>query len=336
MSMKKMQQESYLSGANAVFIEELYSKFLQNENDVDENWRTWFSELKNGELAPDQDHLAIQEQIKSAVMNKKSAAPTVSSAQHEHQVKQLAVLQLINAYRFKGHQKADLDPLKLQEVETIGDLTLEGHNLSEADLDIVFNTGSMFGADELSLRQIIERLEQTYCGTLASEYMYIEDLAQKRWVQEHLETSLSTPDFREGRKNRILDRIIAAENLEKYLHTRYIGQKRFSLEGGESLIPLLDRIIQEAGATETHEVVIGMAHRGRLNVLTNIFGKMPADLFDEFEGNIEWDERSNYDVKYHQGFSSDIYTSVTWFIRFPLLSALLFPKGNHFRAEFYH
>jgi len=308
MSMKKMQQESYLSGANAVFIEELYSKFLQNENDVDENWRTWFSELKNGELAPDQDHLAIQEQIKSAVMNKKSAAPTVSSAQHEHQVKQLAVFQLINAYRFKGHQKADLDPLKLKEVETISDLTLEGHNLSEADLDIVFNTGSMFGADELSLREIIGRLEQTYCGTLASEYMYIEDLAQKRWVQEHLETSLSTPDFREGRKNRILDRIIAAENLEKYLHTRYIGQKRFSLEGGESLIPLLDRIIQEAGATETHEVVIGMAHRGRLNVLTNIFGKMPADLFDEFEGNIEWDERSNYDVKYHQGFSSDIYT----------------------------
>ena len=133
-------------------------------------------------------------------------------------------------------------------------------------------------------------------------------MAQKRWVQEQLETSLSTPELKEGRKNRVLDRIIAAENLEKYLHTRYIGQKRFSLEGGESLIPLLDRVIQEAGTTGTHEVVIGMAHRGRLNVLTNIFGKMPADLFDEFEGNIEWDQRSNYDVKYHQGFSSDIYT----------------------------
>jgi 2-oxoglutarate dehydrogenase E1 component len=308
MSMKKMQQESYLSGSNAVFIEELYSKYLQNENDVDENWRQWFSQLKNGEITPDQDHLAIQEQMKSAVKNKKISSLTVSSGQHEHQIEQVEVLQLINAYRFKGHQKADLDPLKLQEVGTIADLTLEGHNLSEADLDTVFNTGSMFGVDQIPLRKIIERLEKTYCGTLASEYMYIEDLAQKRWVQEHLETSLSTPDFREGRKNRILDRIIAAENLEKYLHTRYIGQKRFSLEGGESLIPLLDRIIQEAGATETHEVVIGMAHRGRLNVLTNIFGKMPADLFDEFEGNIEWDERSNYDVKYHQGFSSDIYT----------------------------
>ncbi|MCZ6470890.1 MAG: 2-oxoglutarate dehydrogenase E1 component [Gammaproteobacteria bacterium] len=308
MSMKKLQQESYLSGSNAVFIEELYAKYLQNENDVDENWRNWFSELKDGELTTDQDHLAIQEQMKSAVMNKKISNLTVSSGQHEHQVKQVAVLQLINAYRIKGHQKADLDPLKLQQVETIPDLTLAGHNLSEADLDTVFNTGSMFGVDEVPLREIIDRLEKTYCGTLASEYMYIEDLAQKRWVQEHLETSLSTPDFKEGRKNRILDRIIAAENLEKYLHTRYIGQKRFSLEGGESLIPLIDRIIQEAGATDTHEVVIGMAHRGRLNMLTNIFGKMPADLFDEFEGNVDWDERSNYDVKYHQGFSSDIYT----------------------------
>ncbi len=308
MSMKEMQQQSYLSGSNAVFIEELYAKYLQNENDVDENWRKWFSEIRNGELTPDQDHLAIQETMKSAVMNRKISNLTVSSAQHEHQVKQVAVLQLINTYRFKGHQKADLDPLKLQKIETIPDLTLEGHHLSEADLDTVFNTGSMFGIDEVPLRVIIDRLEKTYCGTLASEYMYIEDLTQKRWVQEQLETSLSTPDFREGRKNRILDRIIAAENLEKYLHTRYIGQKRFSLEGGESLIPLLDRIIQEAGATQTHEVVIGMAHRGRLNVLTNIFGKMPADLFDEFEGNVVLDERSNYDVKYHQGFSSDIFT----------------------------
>ena len=308
MSMKKMQQESYLSGSNAVFIEELYSKYLQNENDVDENWRNWFSELKNGGLTPDQDHLAIQAQIKSAVLNKKSSGPMVNSAQHEHQIKQVAVLQLINAYRIKGHQKADLDPLKLNIRETIEDLTLEGHNLSEADLDTIFNTGSMYGVDEIPLRQIIQRLEKTYCGTLASEYMYMENLVQKRWVQEHLEISQSTPDFREGRKNRILDRIIAAENLEKYLHTRYVGQKRFSLEGGESLIPLLDRVIQEAGASDTHEAVIGMAHRGRLNVLTNIFGKMPADLFDEFEGNIEYDERSNYDVKYHQGFSSDIYT----------------------------
>jgi 2-oxoglutarate dehydrogenase E1 component len=153
-------------------------------------------------------------------------------------------------------------------------------------------------------------LEKTYCGKLASEYMYIESVKQKRWIQGHLETSQSTPNFREGRRNRILDRVIAAENLEKYLHTRYIGQKRFSLEGGESLIPLLDRVIQQAGVNKTREVVIGMAHRGRLNVLTNIFGKMPSDLFDEFEGNAKIDGDSNHDVKYHQGFSSDIYTDI--------------------------
>ncbi len=308
MSMDKMQQESYLQGNNAVFIEELYSEYLENENNVDENWRNWFAGLRNGGLAPDQDHLAIQAQMKSAVMNRKAGGQNVSVLHHEFQVKQVSVLQLINAYRIKGHRRSKIDPLGQQQNDPTKDLTLEGHNLSEADLDTVFNTGSMYGPEEAPLRDIVERLEKTYCGTLASEYMYIEDLSQKRWIQESLEKSLATPDFREGRRNRILDRVIAAENLEKYLHTRYIGQKRFSLEGGESLIPLMDRIIQQAGANQTHEVVIGMAHRGRLNVLTNIFGKMPSDLFDEFEGNVEWDDRYNYDVKYHQGFSSDIFT----------------------------
>ena len=314
MDMKKMQQESYLFGSNAVFIEELYGEYLKDENNVDEHWRTWFASLAqsspNNGVGKDHDHLAIQAQVKSAVMSKKTSGQIANSAQHEHQLKQVSVLQFINAYRIKGHRKADIDPLHKPEPDAIRDLTLEGHNLSTEDLDTIFNTGSMCGVDEIPLREIIQRLEKTYCGTLASEYMYIESLTQKRWIQEHLETTQSTPDFREGRRNRILDRVIAAENLEKYLHTRYIGQKRFSLEGGESLIPLLDRVIQQAGVNKTREVVIGMAHRGRLNVLTNIFGKMPSDLFDEFEGNVEIDSRSNYDVKYHQGFSSDIYTDI--------------------------
>lgn len=314
MDMKKMQQESYLFGSNAVFIEELYGEYLKNEKNVDEHWRLWFSSLAstgvgNG-LVKDHDHLAIQAQVKSAVMNKKTTGQITNSTQHEHQLKQVSVLQLINAYRIKGHRKADLDPLNKPDTDAIRDLTLEGHNLTNDDLDTVFNTGSMCGVDEITLREVISRLEKTYCGTLASEYMYMESLTQKRWIQEHLETTQSTPNFREGRRNRILDRVIAAENLEKYLHTRYIGQKRFSLEGGESLIPLLDRVIQQAGVNNTREVVIGMAHRGRLNVLTNIFGKMPSDLFDEFEGNVKFDSQSNHDVKYHQGFSSDIYTDI--------------------------
>ncbi|MDH3761632.1 MAG: 2-oxoglutarate dehydrogenase E1 component [Gammaproteobacteria bacterium] len=306
--MKKMQQQSYLSGGNAAFIEELYSRYLKDESDVDENWRNWFAELKNGELAPDQDHLEIREQMKYAVQHKRPGDGISSGDLQEHDAKQVRVLQLINAYRVKGHERARLDPLNMGARPEIKEMTLAGNNLGEADLDTVFNTGSLFGVEEATLREIIERVEKTYCGTIGSEYMHIEDRAQKRWIQVQIETSLATPNFREGRRNRIMDRIIAAENLEKYLHTRYIGQKRFSLEGGESLIPIMDRVVQQAGVTNTHEVVIGMAHRGRLNVLTNIFGKMPSDLFDEFEGNVDLNERYNYDVKYHQGFSSDIYT----------------------------
>ncbi len=308
MSMKKMQQQSYLSGGNAAFIEELYSRYLKNEDDVDEHWRDWFAELKNGELTPDQDHLEIREQMKYVVQHKRAGNGISSSELSEHDAKQVRVLQLINAYRVKGHERAGLDPLEMNPRPEVKEMTLAGNNLGEADLDTVFNTGSLFGVEAAPLREIIERVEKTYCGTIGSEYMHIEDRAQKRWIQVQIETSLATPSFREGRRNRIMDRIIAAENLEKYLHTRYIGQKRFSLEGGESLIPILDRVVQQAGVTSTHEVVIGMAHRGRLNVLTNIFGKMPSHLFDEFEGNVELDERYNYDVKYHQGFSSDIYT----------------------------
>jgi 2-oxoglutarate dehydrogenase E1 component len=302
MSMKKMQQQSYLHGSNAAFIEELYSRYLKDENDVDENWRNWFAELRNGELTADQDHLEIQAQMKKA-------GNGISGGDlHQHDAKQVRILQLINAYRVKGHQRARLDPLSLNPLSEVKEMTLAGNDLSDADLDTVFNTGSLFGVEDAPLREIIERLEKTYCGAIGSEYMHIEDRSQKRWIQVQIETSLATPNFREGRRNRILDRIIAAENLEKYLHTRYIGQKRFSLEGGEALIPIVDRVVQQAGVTSTHEVVIGMAHRGRLNVLTNIFGKMPSDLFDEFEGNVDLDERYNHDVKYHQGFSSDIYT----------------------------
>jgi 2-oxoglutarate dehydrogenase E1 component len=308
MSMKKMQQQSYLHGSNAAFIEELYSRYLQDEESVDENWRKWFSELRNGELTADQDHLQIQAQMKAAVMNKRHTNGATSNVSNEHEAKQVKVLQLINSYRVKGHQRAQLDPLALSGVPDIPEMTLAGHDLGDADLDTVFKTGSLFGVDEVPLREIVRRLETTYCGTIGLEYMHIEDLTQKRWIQNEIETSLATPNFREGRRNRILDRVIAAEILEKFLHTRYIGQKRFSLEGGESLIPILDRVVQQAGVTSTHEVVIGMAHRGRLNVLTNIFGKMPSDLFDEFEGNVNLDERYNHDVKYHQGFSSDIYT----------------------------
>lgn len=309
MSMKKQQQESYLFGSNAAYFEDLYHQFLLNEDSVDEEWRFWFKSLKNGSDMTDPDHVSIQNQVKSAVLNKRTSVVPVSNAQHEHRLKQIKVLQLINAYRFRGHQKAKMDPLGLTNNDVGNELSLEAHELSEDDLKTVFSSGSMFGIDEAPLSEIIERLKATYCGSIGSEFMYIADTEQKRWIQQELETTLARPNFTHGRRMRILDRIIAAENLEKYLHTRYVGQKRFSLEGGESLIPLMDRIIQQAGKDDTREVVIGMAHRGRLNVLTNILGKMPKVLFDEFEGKVQISDKYNYDVKYHQGFSSDVSTS---------------------------
>jgi len=307
MSMKKQLQDSYLYGSNAAYFEDLYSRYLSDDSTLESQWRDWFDALGNDGVR-DADHVAIREQMLHAVQNKRHAVGPVSTAQHEHQLKQVKVLQLINAYRFRGHQVAKVDPLGLMKNDVGNELSLEAHNLSEADLKTVFSSGSMFGIDEAPLEEIIYRLQQTYCGSIGSEYMYIASTLQKRWLQKRLETNLARPYFSHGRRMRILDRIIAAENLEKYLHTRYVGQKRFSLEGGEALIPLLDRIIQQAGKDGTREIMIGMAHRGRLNVLTNILGKMPKVLFDEFEGNIQWNEKYNYDVKYHQGFSSDVST----------------------------
>ncbi len=307
MDSQKLQKESYQFGANGRYIEELYAQYLDDKNSVGEQWRDWFQALKSETGETDVDHLDIQNKIRKAALARVENSATKNEAD-QYALKQVSVLQLINAYRFRGHQAATLDPLKLFNKERPVELSLEDHNLSQADLSTEFNVGSLFGIERATLKEIVERLEKTYCGSIGSEYMYIADTHQKRWIQKRLESNLATPSFKKGRRRRILERIVAAENLEKYLHTRYVGQKRFSLEGGEALIPVLDRLMQQAGKKDAREVVIGMAHRGRLNVLTNLFGKMPKDLFDEFEGNVSWNKKYNYDVKYHQGFSSDINT----------------------------
>nr|MDJ0834742.1 2-oxoglutarate dehydrogenase E1 component [Gammaproteobacteria bacterium] len=180
MSMKKQQQESYLFGNNAAYFEELYSEYLTSENNVDEKWREWFKSLKNGG-GEDADHLSIREQMKTAVQHKKATGAAVSSSQHAQRLKQVAVLQLINAYRFRGHQKAKLDPLGLTTNDVDNELSLEAHNLSERDLKTVFESGSMFGVEEATLEEIIDRLQKTYCGSIGSEFMYIASTEQKRW-----------------------------------------------------------------------------------------------------------------------------------------------------------
>jgi 2-oxoglutarate dehydrogenase E1 component len=223
--------------------------------------------------------------------------------------KQAGVLRLINAYRVRGHQRAQLDPLGISKRPKVPDLELGFHSLSDADLDTEFHTGSLAGPDHLALKEIIEVCRNTYCGSIGVEYMHITDTNQRRWLQQRLEGARGhyTPESEE--RKRLLDKLSAAEGMEKYLHSKYVGQKRFSLEGGESLIPLLDSLIRHTGSQGVREMVIGMAHRGRLNVLVNILGKSPGDLFEEFEGKIASDDPNRSgDVKYHLGFSSDVPT----------------------------
>ena len=221
--------------------------------------------------------------------------------------KQIAVLQMINAYRFLGVRHADLDPLKHYDKPHVPELDPGYYGLTEADMNRVFGTGSLFGPPRASLREILQTLRQTYCGKIGVEYMYITDTEQKRWIQNRIEGPRAQPDFEPEYKRHILERLTAAEGLEKYLHTRYVGQKRFSGEGGESMIPLLDNLLQRAGHMGVQQLVIGMAHRARLNVLVNTLGKLPADLFQEFEGKHAQDLTEG-DVKYHQGFSSAVST----------------------------
>jgi 2-oxoglutarate dehydrogenase E1 component len=204
-------------------------------------------------------------------------------------------------------RQANLDPLKLQEKPYIQELDPSYYELTEEDLDTVFDTGSLVGPARATLQEILKILRETYCGSIGIEYMYIADTEQKRWLQNRFEGTRSTPSYSAEYKRHILERLNAAEGLEKYLHTRYVGQKRFSGEGGESLTPLLDNLLQRSGQMGVQEVVIGMAHRGRLNVLVNTLGKIPADLFQEFEGK-HAQELTAGDVKYHQGFSSAMST----------------------------
>ncbi len=222
--------------------------------------------------------------------------------------KQVHVQSIIAAYRFLGSRWADLDPLKRQERPNIPELEPAFYDLTEADMDTVFSaTNTYFGQEQMTLREIIKALRQTYCSTIGAEFMYIADPAEKRWWQQRLESIRSTPSFTADKKRHILERLTAAEGLERYLHTKYVGQKRFSLEGGESFIASMDELIQRGGEKGVEEIVIGMAHRGRLNVLVNTLGKMPADLFAEFEGKHGSDLPAG-DVKYHNGFSSDVST----------------------------
>ena len=308
--MELMWKNAHLYGGNLSYIEQLYETYLMDPSAVPQEWREEFDRLpKVGDnLTQDVPHSTIQEHFLYLAKNQKRAAPAaVSSVSSEHEKKQVRVLRMINAYRVRGHQVATIDPLDLLEREDVPDLDPRYHELSEADYDTVFQLGSLFfGPEEAPLKDILADLKKTYCGSVGAEYMHIVDTQEKRWIQSRLEPSRSHPVVEPEKKMMVLERLTAAEGLEKYLGSRYAGAKRFGLEGGESMIVCLNSLIQRAGKQGTKEVVIGMAHRGRLNTLVNIFGKNPAELFGEFEGK-KMVETSG-DVKYHQGFSSNVMT----------------------------
>ncbi|WP_163933136.1 2-oxoglutarate dehydrogenase E1 component [Paraferrimonas sp. SM1919] len=305
--MKAWLDSSHLAGANGAYVEEMYEAYLEDPSSISEDWLQVFESLPQGLQAKDTNHTKVREYFRNlAKENRFAVSGTVSDP--EQDAKQVKVLQLINAHRFRGHQHASLDPLALQKPAHVAELSPEFHELTADDLDREFNTGSFaYGGDTMKLRDLIDALKQTYCGSIGAEYMHITDTDEKRWIQQRLEGVLAKKTFTTEHKTRILKGLNAAEGLEKYLGAKFPGAKRFSLEGGDSLVPLMHEIIYRAGETGTKETVIGMAHRGRLNVLVNVLGKRPADLFDEFAGKYAEMDGSG-DVKYHQGFSSDFAT----------------------------
>jgi 2-oxoglutarate dehydrogenase E1 component len=312
-SMELFWRSSHIAGGNATYVEDLYEHYLSDPNSVPEQWRDYFDKLPRVETKVSQiqdvPHSAMRERFarisKMRVRTEATVAHDAQATQHER--KQVKVLALISAYRQRGHQKARLDPLGLAEREHVADLELSFHDLSIADLDTPFQVGSMhIGRADATLAEIIEALEQTYCSTVGAEFMHIVDTEQRHWIMNRMESVRSAPDYSPDVQRQILRRLIKAEGLEKSLGSKFPGTKRFGLEGGESLIPMLAEMMQRIGSYGAKEVVIGMAHRGRLNVLVNILGKKPSELFAEFEGKATYD--GSGDVKYHQGFSSNLMT----------------------------
>lgn len=304
-AMKTWIESSHLSGANAAYIEELYESYLDNSQSVTAEWRAIFQQLPKIEGADvEYRHSEIRNEFKDlAQQTQKTVVVTGGS-----DAKQVKVLQLINAFRFRGHQNANLDPLGLWQRDKVRDLQLSHHDLSENDFDREFNIGSLaIGQDSMKLGDLYKALKTTYCGSIGAEYMHINSTDEKRWLQQRLESVQSQAVLTAEEKQEIFKDLVAADGLEKYLGAKFPGAKRFSLEGGDALVPMLKQLITRAGTQGAKEVVIGMAHRGRLNVLVNVMGKNPSKLFDEFGGKHD-EILSSGDVKYHQGYSSDFVT----------------------------
>lgn len=308
----QIQDESLLEGENAVYLEGLYEQFLNDPFLVNESWRQYFSDLPvPADLQHGLRHSDIQAQYRSASLLSQNHGCDVRvlDAAVEGERMQVHVLKLIESYRVLGHLQADTNPLnELYRRPILKELTLEYHRLADVVTDQVFDTGDLYLEEPNTLDNIYRLLRNTYTGSIGAEYMHIMDTEEKCWLQSRLESSQSKPELSKEQKIQLYDQLVAAETFERFLSTRYVGQKTFSLEGGESLIPLLSLLTQQAGESEIKEFALGMAHRGRLNVLINILGKPPETLFKEFEGTADHQGYAG-DVKYHKGYSADISTA---------------------------
>ncbi|WP_337880573.1 2-oxoglutarate dehydrogenase E1 component [Rheinheimera sp.] len=304
--MKAWLESSHLGGGNMAYVDELYESYLADPASVDEEWRQFFASLpKIDGVDLETRHSDVRAQFLDLAKNKHREVITVAGGGADQ--RQVKVLQLINAFRFRGHQHANLDPLNLWKQPRVRDLELSHHDLTEADFDSEFNVGSFAGGEtSMKLGDLYKALERTYCGTIGAEYMHIVSTDEKRWIQQRLESVQSQANYSKEQKLQILKNLVAADGLEKYLASKFPGAKRFGLEGGDALVPMLKAMIHRAGEQGAKDCVIGMAHRGRLNTLINVLGKNPSKLFDEFAGKYEVVGAG--DVKYHMGFSSDFET----------------------------
>jgi len=305
---------SPLFGSNAPYVEELYEEFLLDAASVPDKWRAFFETLDGASAShptnPSVSHRALRHELAARTSTHgTSVAP--ASGRPVASEKQASVSRLIQIYGLRGHQVADLDPLRLTERRVPAVFKLDHLGLSDADMDTEFYTGGLAGTGhgKMRLADIIDTLKRVYCGHVGADFAHLSRGRERIWIRERLESGMLHDTLTGDERRTILERLTAAEGIERYLHTKYVGQKRFSLEGGESLIPMLDDLIQTGGGAGVQEIVIGMAHRGRINVLVNVLGKSPEDLFSEFEGHYDPDRVvGSGDVKYHMGFSSDIRT----------------------------
>ncbi len=312
-SLKDRYASSPLFGSNATAVEALYEQYLQSPDSVAEEWRRYFHSLGADET--EVRHEPIRQRLLARGRNRTSNGKTASVsagpgvAANE---KQAAVSRMIQVYSLRGHQIADLDPLGMTETQTPAVLKLDYLGLTASDMDTEFVTGGLAGTGNrrMRLRDILELLKKIYCGKIGAEFAHVSRARERLWLRKRFEQGMVAGGMATDERLWLLEQLTAAEGIERYLHTRFVGQKRFGLEGGESLIPMLDDLIQQGGQSGVKELVIGMAHRGRINVLVNVLGKSPEELFEEFEGNVDpADMKGSGDVKYHKGYSADMKTA---------------------------